>query len=283
MRARCIVESATRSAPTHPRAFAPPWLRRDVVAGDGSIDGRLWELSLAFALRDALRAGDLYLPASRHHVSFWNLVHGSERWAEERARAYAAPALPVESGDAVDRLRKELDTAADAFSAGLDENAFARLEGGDLALSKRDALDVPNGVRELRRVIETHRPRIRIEDLLAEVDGWCGFTGKLAPLGGYAPRTEHHYAALLASLVAHGTNLGIVTMAQSTKNLSVDTLQHVSRWCLRGETLKAANAALVDYHHRLELAGVWGDGGASSSDGQRFGVQESSLCPSSRS
>jgi TnpA family transposase len=66
-------------------------------------------------------------------------------------------------------------------------------------------------------------------------------------------------------------------MAQSTKHLSVDVLQHVSRWCLRAETLKAANRALVDHHHRLELAAVWGDGSASSSDGQRFGVQESSL------
>ena len=34
---------------------------------------------------------------------------------------------------------------------------------------------------------------------------------------------------------------------------------------------------LVNYHHTLELAGTWGDGTASSSDGQRFGVQESSL------
>ena len=210
-------------------------------------------------------------------MSFWNLVHGSEKWNEERALAYVELELPVEAGDAVDRLRRELDAAAEAFAAGLDNNAFARLNGDDLALSKRDALDIPNSVRELRRVIETNMPRIRIEDLLVEVDGLCGFTGELAPLGGYTSRTEHHYAALLAAIVAHGTNLGVTTMAQSTKRLSVDVLQHVSRWCLRAETLKAANRVLIDHHHRLELAGVWGDGGKSSSDGQRFGVQESSL------
>jgi hypothetical protein len=132
-----------------------------------------------------------------------------ERWAEERARAYRELTLAPEAGDAVDRLRHELDAAAEAFEEGLDKNPFACLDGGELALSKRDALDVPNSVRELRRVIETNRPRIRIEDLLVEVDACCGFTGELAPLGGYTPRTEHHYAALLASLVAHGTNLGI--------------------------------------------------------------------------
>jgi len=35
---------------------------------------RLWEIALAVAMGDALRSGDLYLPDSRHHVSFWNLV-----------------------------------------------------------------------------------------------------------------------------------------------------------------------------------------------------------------
>jgi TnpA family transposase len=37
---------------------------------------------------------------------------------------------------------------------------------------------------------------------------------------------------------------------------------------------------LVDYHHRLPLSSAWGDGAASSSDGQRFGVQTSSLLAS---
>ena len=40
-------------------------------------------------MRDALRSGDLYLEESRHHVSFWNLVHGTERWERERAEVTA--------------------------------------------------------------------------------------------------------------------------------------------------------------------------------------------------
>jgi TnpA family transposase len=51
----------------------------------------------------------------------------------------------------------------------------------------------------------------------------------------------------------------------------------MSQWCLREDTLKAANAILVNFHHRLPLSAVWGDGLTSSSDGQRFGLQASSL------
>src|SRR5437899_9402190 len=54
-------------------------------------------------------------------------------------------------------------------------------------------------------------------------------------------------------------------------------LQTMSQWCLREETLQAANALLVNVHHHVPLSAVWGDGTVSSSDGQRFGLQASSL------
>src|SRR5262249_43635987 len=33
---------------------------------------RTWEIALALALKDALRSGDIFLPDSRRHVSFWH-------------------------------------------------------------------------------------------------------------------------------------------------------------------------------------------------------------------
>lgn len=98
------------------------------------------------------------------------------------------------------------------------------------------------------------------------MDRRCGFSRELAAPIGYDPRLESPYATLLAALLAHGTNLGIATMAQSTKGITVDMLQHASRWFLRAETLKAADRVVVNFHHQLPLAGVWG---ASSRDGRR--------------
>jgi Tn3 transposase DDE domain len=51
----------------------------------------------------------------------------------------------------------------------------------------------------------------------------------------------------------------------------------VSRTCLREETIRRANAALVNYHRALPLSRCWGEGQIASSDGQRFGVRESLL------
>jgi TnpA family transposase len=56
-----------------------------------------------------------------------------------------------------------------------------------------------------------------------------------------------------------------------------EALQDTSRWFLRDATIKAANTILVNHHHSLELSRIWGDGGRSSSDGQRFAVERRSL------
>jgi TnpA family transposase len=81
----------------------------------------------------------------------------------------------------------------------------------------------------------------------------------------------------LATLIAHGTNLGLAAMSQSVDGLTADALQDTSRWFIREATIKAANTILVDHHHGMPLAAVWGDGTLSSSDGQRFAVGRDSL------
>lgn len=279
--ARKLKTGQIKELPPHtPTQFISTTWRVALVQNNGQINPSVWEIGLAFALRDALRSGDLYLPASRHHVSFWNLVYDQARWSREREQAYRELHLPIQADHALERLQKEFGQVAESVDRGLPDNPFATIRDGKLKLSRRDALEIPDRVRQLRRTIETHLPRVRIEDLLLEVDSWCHFTREFRPLGGYTSRSENLYATLLAALVAHGTNLGIATMGQSAEGITVDMLQHVSRWFLRTETLKAANKVLVNYHASLELSSVWGDGTASSSDGQRFGIQASSLLAS---
>lgn len=239
-------------------------------------DGRVWELALAFETDAALRRGDLFLARSRDHRSFWDLVHSPARWQAERDSAYVAMQLPTRAEDALDALRAEFDDSAERLLGGLPDNRFAAIEGDRLVLRRRDALEISKNVRELRRAVETHMPEIGIEDVLVEVDRRCRFTRELTPLGTYTPRVDNLYPALLATLLAQGTNMGVAQMAQAAR-IPVDTLQHVSQWFLRDETLRAANRVLVDYHHQLPLASAWGDGSFSSSDAQRIAIERSSV------
>jgi TnpA family transposase len=262
--------------PQDPHGFVPAaW--RPFLAENGKLDRRIWEISLAFAIRDALRAGNLFLAESRVHVSFWNLVYDDRRWQETRGEAYGRLDLSAEPHVFLDKLVAALDRAARTAARGLPGNSFATVRDGKLKLKQADALPIPPAVRRLRETIKASLPRVRIEDLLQDVDEWCGFTRAFQPLGGYEPRQGDPHRPLLATLIAHGTNLGLAAMSQSVDSVSAEQLQDINRWFVRAATLKMANTILVDHHHRLPLSRIWGDGTRSSSDGQRFAVERDGL------
>src|SRR5207245_9689750 len=81
---------------------------------------------------------------------------------------------------------------------------------------------------------------------------------------------------LLYVLIAEATNLTLTELAASA-GVSYDALAWTAEWYFRAETLEAANAAIVNYHHRLPFAQVFGTGTLSSSDGQRFPVAGKSI------
>jgi TnpA family transposase len=271
------LKTVPTSAPT---AFVPGKFRPALYHRDGTVERSTWELGLAVSIRDGLRSGDVYLPESRRHVSFTNLVYDPARWQRERDDAYSELQLPQEPDDFCTRLQHEFDTVAQQAERDVSRNDFATIRSGRLHLKKRDALEVPPRIKQLRRTIEGALPRVRIEDLLMQVDTWCDFTRvfRQSAAGERTPRMANFFTTLLATLIAHGTNLGLAMMANSVdEGITPDNLQEMSQWCLREDTLKAANAILVNFHHQLPLSTVWGDGTVSSSDGQRFGLQASSL------
>ncbi|MEI8183709.1 MAG: Tn3 family transposase [Desulfomonile sp.] len=241
------------------------------------IDRKEWEIALAMSLRDNLRSGNLFLPESRRHVSFWNLCYDQDEWQKKRPLVYGELGLPLGAEKTVLRLVNEFDETADSMEAGLSSNDFVEIFNNAFRVKREDALPEPEGTAAFRQLVEAGLQSVRIERLLMEVDALTRFSEHLVPLGRKASGTTHHYKTLMAALVAHGTNLGISVMSNSTDGITVDMLQHLSRSYLRDETIRAASTELVNYHRNLQVSSFWGEGTRSSSDGQRFGVQRSSL------
>ena len=271
---RGVIKTLPDDAPTD---FVPAGWRSALRDDRGRLRRSLWETALAVAVRDALRSGDLYLPHSRQHAGFWSLVLNERLWAASRAVCYADLGLSEQPGKHLAQLAGEIGSAARAFVDGLPTNDFARVDQDQLSLRRRDALAVTAELRSLRRLIESRMPRIRLEDILLDVDRCCGFTRAFRPLAGYEPHGTDTYRALLATLIAHGANLGLTAMGSSVEGLTAADLQHVSRWLVRDATLKAANAQTIEHQHRLPFASIWGDGRLSSSDGQRFAAPPGTL------
>jgi len=119
-------------------------------------------------------------------------------------------------------------------------------------------------------------PRVPIASALVEIDARTGFTDRLTHAGGKASRPPDLRRNLLHVIIAEATNMGLTAMAESC-GVSYDTLAWTAEWYFSAEALEAANAAIVNYHHRLPMTQAFGTGTPSSSDGQKFPVKGKSL------
>ena len=161
-------------------SFVPAAWRRSMQATP-SRRRRTWEIALALALKDALRSGDVFVPDSRRHVSFWHLCYDEPAWQQIRATAFNTLGLPSDGTAAVQALVREFHETASRTERGLASNPFARIEGGRLRLRREPRQIEPEGTAALRQMVRRDLSRVRIEQLLMEVDTHCGFSRHLTP------------------------------------------------------------------------------------------------------
>jgi TnpA family transposase len=111
-------------------------------------------------------------------------------------------------------------------------------------------------------------PRIKITELLMDVDDWTGFTRHFVHLKDGEPVKDR--TLLLSAILADAINLGLTKMAESCPGATYSKLAWLQAWHVRDETYSAGLADLVNTQFRHTFAANWGDGTTSSSDGQRF-------------
>jgi len=252
-----------------PTCFIPKELRRSFKGKDGKIQRNSWEMGVAIAIKEALCSGDLFVPKSKQHVYFWDLMLNRHRWQDARETAYKEPQQPFE-----DRVKAQLilqfhQSVGEADKRfGLD--SFAEIKNGDLKLKRDDKAEIPEAVKKLQKVIDASMPSIRIEQLLMEVDRKINFGRHFIPVQQHHSRPKNFYKTLISALISQATNLGVVAMSASVDDVSIDMLRHILQFYVREETITAASAEIVNQHHRLPFSEVRGTGQISSSDAQRF-------------
>jgi TnpA family transposase len=260
------------SAPKLPKSAPIGFIRERwarYVMPAGALDRRYYELCVLSELRGRLRAGDVWVIGSRRYRSF-----------EERLISHEVLQELVQSG----ALPVAVDPDCEGFIAGRRALLDARLavidakaKGGllpDVSLEK-GVLKItpiekstPEDAKLLAGRLYAMLPRIRITDLLSEVARWTLFTDCFTHL-----RSGERVAdprILMAALLADGLNLGLTRMAEACTIASLGQLAWVADWHIRDETYDLALRRLVDHQQREPLAGLFGGGFASSSDGQFF-------------
>lgn len=248
-------------------------------AGDVTAYRRYWELAVLVGLRDGLRSGDVFVPGSRRYADPASFLLTPEAWAPQRVEFCHLVGKPVEAVDALAQADEELHIALADLESQLakgDPGEVRLTDDGELIIPPLTAEDVPAEADALRAELAGMLPRVPIASVLVEVDARTGFTDHLVHAGGKVNRPTELKRNLLYVLIAEATNMGLSAMADSC-GVSYDMLAWTAEWYFRPETLEAANAAVVNYHHRLPFTQAFGAGTLSSSDGQRFPVKGRSI------
>lgn len=240
----------------------------------------IWELGVALPIKDRLRSGDSFLSDSRRHTSFWNMIYQGSLWQCDRIGLYEDLNVIQEPKVTVEAIVKQFNESVLLAKQRLPLDNFAKIEDGRLVFKRDDKLERSASVDKLQKTISSTVPKIRIEDLLIEVDKEIGFSKCFKALTTDKPIANNGYKILMGAIMALAINLGIVAKANSTDDITVDNLYDMIQNRIRQDTLKAASARTVDKHATLPLSLMRGQGVLSSSDAQRFGMTASSLLAS---
>ena len=236
---------------------------------NGVLDRRYYEICVLSELRDRLRAGDIWVVGSRRYRSFEEGLISLGTLFELQANS----AWPVAVDADFERFIAGRKALLDERLAAIEQQAKdgllpdVTLDKGVLKIAPIEK-STPPEAEALTARLYARLPRVRITDLMSEVARWTMFTDCFTHLR--TRQTVAEQRVLMACLLADGLNLGLTRMAEACTVASLGQLAWTADWHIRDETYALALRRLINQQQREPLAALFGEGTASSSDGQFF-------------
>lgn len=240
-----------------------------VVYAEDGLDRRFYELCVLSELKNALRSGDIWVRGSRQFKDFEEYLLPSSRFVAQRGQQELGLTVDTNCDSFLEQrltlLEHELSMVE--WLATQNELPDASITGTGLKITPL-ASAVPVEADALMRQAYGLVPRLKITELLLEVDSWTDFTRHFTHFKSNDPAADK--TLLLTAILADAINLGLTKMAESCPDTTYAKLSWLQAWHIRDETYSSALAELVNVQFQQPFVSWWGDGTTSSSDGQWF-------------
>jgi len=187
-----------------------------VRAGTNGFDARAYEVAVLVHLRDRLRAGDMWVEGSRAYRTFDDYLLPRPTFTLMRAEGRLGLAVPDDFAAWRAERAALLDLKLNALSVAATKNQLpeAAITADGLTISP-----IRREEREQARALSSRlynlMPRVRITDLLAEVNVWTAFANHFTHYRTGEPAATDE-PALMGAILADATNLGLDRMAESS-------------------------------------------------------------------
>lgn len=257
-----------------PLDFVSNRWQKHVYDDDGNVNRQYYEMAVLTELRNLVRSGNVSIKGSRQHQDFDNYLVTKETW--EGNKHLHGLTAPVSVDEYFTEKMDSLHNRLHWIKANIKELDGVNFEDGRLHVHRLEK-NVPEAAREFSLSLYQLVPRVKLTDLLMKVASWTGFEKQLLHASTSHPPKEEEKPAIMAAIMAMGTNIGLTKMAEAAKGVTYRQMSTASQWRLYEDAMNKAQAVLVNFQNQLNLSSYWGDGTTSSSDGMRVQVGVSAL------
>jgi TnpA family transposase len=253
-----------------PTGFVPKRWDPYVTDKEGRIDHHYYELCLLTELRNSLRSGAITVKHSEQFKDFDEYLLPLSVWQHMQEMKTVPLPIELDFPTYLRQRQQQLTSELEWVNTLVEKNALpgVTVKNGKFSFVRPKQAEHVAAAESLSEALYDLVPRIRLPELLAEVDAWTGFSRCFTH-----QRTGQQVdnpAELYAVILAEGVNLGLTKMADISPTLKPESLLTVSNWYIREETYEQALVELVNFHHQLPFSEYWGDGSTSASDAQFF-------------
>lgn len=278
---RDMNEDNKRKLPDNPPMDFIPKKIRPLVEVDGRIDKGAWECALVTAVRDEIKSGNISIEMSKHFGRLDDFFIPVDTWRKLRSSFFERAGLPSNPDKVKSYLTERLNKAYDHFLEQLPKNTYARVDQNGWHLSVDSAeqldLDAKKRLESLKTWLSNNMRQVKLPELLIEVDNELKITKHFMAANQQNTPKAEDICAVLATIMAHGCNIGPYTMAQLIDGVSYSRIKNISEWMMTEDAQRGALAQVVNAISQLDITQAWGEGKSSSSDGQRFAMKRKVL------
>ncbi len=269
-------ETGKRKVPDDaPFSFLSDRWTKYVFEPGGVVNRHYYEMAVYSELKNRIRSGDVAVKGSRNYKNFDEYLVAKQEWDSEKATS-SKLAVSLSFEEYIRERTESLNKRLCWVSQNITILGGVSIENDKIHLEKLDK-DTPEEAAALSEKLYKMLPKLKLPELLIEVARWTNFDRSFlhASTGSIIKNDEK--SILMAAIMAMGTNIGLVKMADSTPEITYRQLANTVQWRMYDDAMKHAQATLVNYQHKQFLSSYWGDGSTSSSDGMRVQVGVSSL------
>lgn len=251
-----------------------------VISGDGRINLIDYELCVLQALRERIRAKEIWVVgADRHRNPDDDLPKDFDR---RRVEYYADLGLSMDARAFTAALKTEMEEELRRLDAELPGNRSVRIlwRGANrVSVSPTPPQPEPPGLTAVKAEVARRWPMVALLDLLKEAALDTGFLDAFKTSGervALDPATLQR--RLLLCLYGLGTNAGLKRVSAGVEDVSYKELLHVHRRFIHVEALRDAARRVANATLAIRNPMIWGEvGTACASDSKKFGAWDRNL------